>query len=115
MGEKTFQKGIYGLYIEEAKCRGIDLTFLEYRKDDKIEIEQKKKIITWGYTLASCGSLIGIVLGIYILVSKRIISGETRYRFEQTDRKKGKRIIVLSIIMPFVWVTVYAFRGLLLN
>jgi hypothetical protein len=61
-------------------------------------------IIFWGYLSAIVGGLIGFALG-YILVSqkKTLPNGERVFTYPLSERKHGKRILIISAVSFVFW------------
>jgi hypothetical protein len=53
-----------------------------------------------GYIFAALGGLLGIFIGYHIWTSRKILpNGEQVYSYQETDRKHGKTIFVLALIV----------------
>lgn len=64
-----------------------------------------------GYCLAIMGGFLGIITGYVLWTSKKTLpNGESVYSYSEPDRKHGKKILILSVIMIPVLIT-YRFIG----
>lgn len=82
-------------------------------KEERIEelAEPEKHSDFWiglGYVFAFLGGLIGIIIGYYIISSKKVLpNGERIYTYSESDRKHGTRILLIAITAIIIGV---AFR-----
>ena len=101
----------YQLSQKILKERGkqIDKEFLnslrKTRIDDLAKPEEKQTNNVWvGYMFSLLGGLIGIAIGWNMMSSKKKLpNGEEIYSYQENDRKQGKRIMILGIIMLIIW------------
>lgn len=60
-----------------------------------------------GYIFATLGGIIGLLIGWYLWNSKKTLpSGEKNYTYQESDRKNGKAIFLLSIAGIIFWCVV---------
>jgi len=51
-----------------------------------------------GYVFASLGGLIGIIIGYHLISSKKTLpTGQRIYTYSESDRKQGRRILIIGI------------------
>ena len=97
MDETEFQEGVRARYLDEARERKIDLSFMDAMTPEIREQMRRKRIITWGWTTSCAGSLFGFLCGIYILIAKdRHMPGS--FRFDRMARIKGIIMIILTAV-----------------
>lgn len=101
----------YQLSQKILKERGkqIDNEFLNSLRKTRIEDlakpEVKQTNNVWiGYLFSLLGGLIGIAIGWNMMSSKKKFpNGEEIFSYQENDRKHGKRIMILGIIMLIIW------------
>ena len=71
----------------------------EWRIKDLSEPEKHDRLwIVLGYIFAFLGGLIGIIIGVYLVSSKKTLpTGEKVYTYYESDRKHGSYILLISI------------------
>lgn len=92
------------------KERGREVTAKEIyqMKEQRIEeLSEPEKQTTWwiglGYVFAFLGGLIGIIIGYYLVSSKKVLpNGEKIYTYSESDRKHGTYILLIAITMVIV-------------
>ncbi|MEI9920851.1 MAG: hypothetical protein WDO14_18965 [Bacteroidota bacterium] len=68
-------------------------------------------LIAWGYALAFLGGLIGVFIGWSLWNSKKVLpNGKRTYNYTMNDRKHGRRIFFLGLIMSIA-LLVYRFTS----
>jgi hypothetical protein len=66
-----------------------------------------------GYFFALMGGVLGIITGWYLSTNKKTLpNGETVYVYSASDRRHGKRIVLLGIICLGLWIIVRVFGPL---
>ena len=101
----------YQLSQKILKERGkqIDKEFLNSLRKTRIEDlakpEEKQTNNVWvGYLFSLLGGLIGIAIGWNMMSSKKKLpNGEEIFSYQENDRKHGKRIMILGIVMLIIW------------
>ena len=74
--------------------------------------EGQRNWIYAGYLFAMLGGLLGIFIGWHLSTFKKTLpNGERVYGHTQDDRRHGKRIFIIGLIMFIVWVAVKISRG----
>ncbi|MBW4888336.1 hypothetical protein KXQ82_01355 [Mucilaginibacter sp. HMF5004] len=79
-------------------------------KQDKIDMlkqpEERQTLgVTLGYIFSLLGGLIGVFIGWYLSTAKKTLpNGEQVYSFAEADRKHGKNIRILGIVMCVVFI-----------
>jgi hypothetical protein len=69
--------------------------------------EGQRNWIYAGYLFSMLGGLLGIFIGWHLSTFKKTLpNGEKVYGHSQNDRRHGKRIFIIGLIMFIVWVTV---------
>lgn len=102
MDETEFEEGVRARYLDEARERKIDLSFMDAMTPEILEQMKRKRIITWGWTTSCVGSLFGFLCGTYILIAKnRNTSGS--FRFDRKERTKGIIMIILTAVCIVLW------------
>jgi hypothetical protein len=94
------------------KDRGREITSQEVNqlKDERIsELAKPEKHDTgWiviGYIFAFLGGLVGIIIGYYIISNKKTLpTGERIHTYSESDRKHGRRILVIAVTAIIVGV-----------
>lgn len=93
--------------------------------DDKIkqerfsELAEAKKAdkyyVIVGYVLAILGGVLGFIIGLHLSSSKKTLpNGKQIYEFTEKDRKNGKEIMFIGIIMTVVSFAIKYLRQVLL-
>jgi hypothetical protein len=90
--------------------RGIKINEKELAEIDEKRIEELKSIkpisnfwIFISYIFALGGGVVGIFIGYYLVTGKQTLpDGERIYAFTDTDRKHGKRIFFISIVITTI-------------
>lgn len=97
----------YNLSLQILKERGIVLSKDEIREIDKKRLDELRKPeksneywIYGGYILCILGGLLGFIIG-YVLYSqkKTLPNGQRVYEYVESDRRHGKRMIKLGIVV----------------
>ncbi|MNU98931.1 hypothetical protein D3C71_890520 [compost metagenome] len=104
----------YVLAQEILKQRGItvsdkELSIIQMERIEKLS-EPEKHSPVWigiGYTSATLGGLIGIMIGWHLYNAKKVLpNGERIAVYAQTDRNHGFRIFVVGIIVLLIAVSI---------
>ncbi|MDI9864114.1 hypothetical protein QM480_07255 [Flectobacillus sp. DC10W] len=91
--------------ILQDRGHTVDTEYLKYLKKERLATLAKPepsqaKFIWAGYTFAILGGVLGVAMGWGIYFSqKRLPNGEVVYSYSESDRKHGKKIIVIGFIM----------------
>jgi ATP-dependent Zn protease len=94
--------------ILKERGKQIDKDFLNSLRKTRIEDlakpEEKQTNNVWvGYLFSLLGGLIGIAIGWNMMSSKKKLpNGEEIFSYQQNDRKHGKRIMILGIVMLII-------------
>jgi len=94
--------------ILKERGKEIDKDFLNSLRKTRIEDlakpEEKQTNNVWvGYLFSLRGGLIGIAIGWNMMSSKKKLpNGEEIFIYQENDRKYGKRIMILGIIMLII-------------
>jgi hypothetical protein len=74
------------------------------RIEDLAKPEEKQTNNVWvGYLFSLLGGLIGIAIGWNMMSSKKKLpNGEEIFSYQENDRKHGKRIMILGIVMLII-------------
>lgn len=91
--------------------RGIEInddllnTFKKQRIEDLTKPDKTQKTsIIMGYIFALLGGLIGGFIGWHLLCHKKTLpNGDRVYGYSVSDRKQGKRILILGIFFFLLW------------
>jgi ATP-dependent Zn protease len=95
----------------------VDDKYLEELKEKRIEElkEPEAPQTTWvvvGYMAAFLGGILGIFIGWYLLSSQKTLpNGEKVYNYNDRDRKNGRNIFYLSIIIFAIATIVKVFEA----
>jgi hypothetical protein len=104
-GKDSFREGYYEYLLAESNNRNIEITnevILDIKQDNNKS--KDNNIIKIGYVFAILGGIIGIILGIYILVSKTDNETIKEHKYNELTRKHGINILIIAIIMAtFGW------------
>ncbi len=86
-----------GKPVDEEMLRSLR----KQRIDDLTKPEEGHSVwIYAGYISAFLGGLLGLAIGAHITTSKKTLpDGQVLHRFSEKDRKHGKRILVIGLIM----------------
>lgn len=95
----------YQLAQKILKNRGNEISSekIQVLKEQRIEelSEPEKHNSFWivaGYIFAILGGLIGLIIGWYLVSSKKVLpNGESVYTYSEADRKHGKTILMIGI------------------
>ena len=92
---------------KEIDQETIDL-LKKQRLNDLAKPEEGQKIwIYVGYVFALLGGLIGVVIGWHLSTYRKTLpNGQQVYGYKQADRKHGRRIWILGIIMFIIALTI---------
>jgi ATP-dependent Zn protease len=94
--------------ILKERGKEIDKDFLNSLRKTRIEDlakpEEKQTNNVWvGYLFSLLGGLIGIAIGWNMMSSKKKLpNGEEIFSYQENDRKHGKRIMILGIVMLII-------------
>jgi ATP-dependent Zn protease len=94
--------------ILKERGKQIDKEFLNSLRKTRIEDlakpEEKQTNNVWvGYLFSLLGGLIGIAIGWNMMSSKKKLpNGEEIFSYQENDRKHGKRIMILGIVMLII-------------
>ena len=99
------------------KDRGQEISIKEINKlkDRRIvELSEPEKHnpfwIVVGYIFAALGGLLGIIIGWYIVFSKKTLpNGQRIYTYNEADRNHGKRILIIGIPILVIVVLIRLF------
>ena len=86
----------------------------EYKK----RLEEKAKngeranmgVLALGFVSALLGGILGILIGYYLMTSKRNVGGKQVMHYDEPTRKLGKIILALGAIGAVVWTVLYLTR-----
>ena len=88
--------------IDDAHIKSMRIE--ELNQLAKPEKDQKGWVIA-GYVLALLGAFLGIVTGYVLWTSQKTLpNGEMVYTYSEKDRKSGKNIFILSIVMALIYI-----------
>ncbi len=98
--------------------RGIDIDakLLDLLKKSRMEVlaqpeEKQAAYLSVAYLLAFLGGVVGIVIGWNMVnAQKTLPNGQQIYAYRESDRKHGRWIIALGLLMLPVWLLFYSFR-----
>lgn len=85
--------------------KNIDSDVLASLKKERLQIlakpeEPQKSWITVGYIFSILGGFLGIIIGYLLWTSKKTLpNGERIYSYNENDRKHGKTIFILGLII----------------
>lgn len=102
MNETEFDEGVRARYLNEARERNIDLSFMDAMTPETREQMKRKRIIIWGWTTSCTGSLFGFLCGVYILIAKNRNKTDS-FRFDRKERTKGIIMIILTAVCIILW------------
>lgn len=69
--------------------------------------EGQKNWIYAGYTTALLGGIIGVFIGWHLATYKKTLpNGKQVYGYKQEDRKHGRKIWILGVIMFIFWISI---------
>lgn len=98
--------------ILKARGKEIDAEFiiaLKKRRNEELSKPEKsrKNWIYAGYIFALLGGLLGIFIGWHLMTFKKTLpNGQRAYGYVESDRKNGRTILILGIILTIIWVIV---------
>ncbi len=110
----------YKLALQILKKRGktVDENLLKSLKNIRLnqlaepENNQRPWIIT-GYVFAFCGGLLGLIIGYSLSTSKKNLpNGERVYSYSKSDRKHGRYILGISILLTPLFLSLKFIKGL---
>ena len=94
--------------ILSQRGKPIDKALLNSLKNERIKQlakpeEKQRSWIVAGYIFALLGGILGIIIGYFLWNAKKTLpNGEKVYSYSETDRKHGKYIFIISVIIfPF--------------
>ncbi len=113
----------YNIAVHILRERGvvIERPFLQVLRNQRnqslAEPERSDaRLIVAGYILALLGGLLGIFIGWHLLTFKKTLpNGSRSYAYILSNRKKGRTILILSLISLLIWITLLigTFKGML--
>lgn len=110
----------YKLALQILKKRGktVDENLLKSLKNLRLnqlaepENNQRPWIIM-GYVFAFCGGLLGLIIGYSLSTSKKNLpNGERVYSYSKSDRKHGRYILGISILLTPLFLSLKFIKGL---
>lgn len=94
--------------ILSQRGKPIDKALLNSLKNERIKQlakpeENQRSWIVAGYIFAFLGGILGIIIGYFLWTAKKTLpNGEKVYSYSENDRKHGKYIFIISVIIfPF--------------
>lgn len=100
----------------EERGQGIDETHIKAMRTEEInelakpEKDQRGWVIA-GYIFAFLGGFFGIVTGYVLRTSQKTLpNGQMVYTYNEKDRKSGKNILILSVILTLIYLALMFFQ-----
>lgn len=97
--------------ILSKRGKSVDKPLLNSLKNERIKQlakpeENQRSWIVAGYIFAFLGGILGIIIGYFLWTAKKTLpNGEKVYSYSENDRKHGKYIFIISVIIfPFALV-----------
>ncbi|MET1260548.1 hypothetical protein ABV409_14475 [Flagellimonas sp. DF-77] len=103
--------------ILTQRGKSIDKELLQALKKQRIEQlakpeESQKAWIMAGYIFAILGGLLGILIGYFLWTAKKTLpNGQKVYTYSEKDRKQGKMIFILALVIFPIALILRAFGG----
>jgi hypothetical protein len=91
--------------ILQKRGKAVDTEMLNVLKKERLQVlakpeESQTPWIIIGYITAILGGLIGIAIGYSIWKAKKTLpNGQSVYSYNENDRREGKRIFILGLIL----------------
>jgi hypothetical protein len=91
--------------ILQKRGKAVDTEILNVLKKERLQVlskpeESQTPWIIVGYIAALLGGLIGIAIGYSIWKAKKTLpNGQSVYSYNENDRREGKRIFILGLIL----------------
>lgn len=91
--------------ILQKRGKAVDTEILNVLKKERLQVlskpeESQTPWIIIGYIAALLGGLIGIAIGYSIWKAKKTLpNGQSVYSYNENDRREGKRIFILGLIL----------------